>query len=78
LKALDHFQKRPMPTWGGDLSKLDLDNIFFYVKPSETESKSWDDVPEAIRIHSTSLAFRSRAQVPGWCRRAVRIGDGLP
>ena len=49
LKALDHFQKRPMPTWGGDLSKLDLDNIFFYVKPSETESKSWDDVPEAIK-----------------------------
>jgi Fe-S cluster assembly protein SufB len=49
LKALDHFQKRPMPTWGGDLSKLDLDNIFFYVKPSESESKSWDDVPEAIK-----------------------------
>ena len=49
LKALDHFQKRPMPTWGGDLTKLDLDNIFFYVKPSETESKSWDDVPETIK-----------------------------
>jgi Fe-S cluster assembly protein SufB len=49
LKALDHFQKRPMPTWGGDLSKLDLENIFFYVKPSESESKSWDDVPDAIK-----------------------------
>ena len=32
LKALEHFKKRPMPTWGGDLSKLDLDNIYFYVK----------------------------------------------
>jgi len=49
LKALDHFLKRPMPTWGGDLSKLDLDNIFFYVKPAEAESKSWDDVPDTIK-----------------------------
>jgi Fe-S cluster assembly protein SufB len=49
LKALAHFQKRPMPTWGGDLSKLDLDNIFFYVKPTELESKSWDDVPDTIK-----------------------------
>ena len=49
LRALDHFVKRPMPTWGGDLSKLDLDNIFFYVKPAEMESKSWDDVPDTIK-----------------------------
>ena len=49
LKALDHFIKRPMPTWGGDLSKLNLDEIYFYVKPSESESKSWDDVPDAIK-----------------------------
>jgi Fe-S cluster assembly protein SufB len=49
LKALDHFQRRPMPTWGADLSELDLDNIFYYVKPSQGESKSWDDVPEAIK-----------------------------
>jgi len=49
LKAFEHFQKRPMPTWGGDLSELDLDNIYYYVKPSEDESKSWDDVPETIK-----------------------------
>jgi len=49
LKALDHFMKRPMPTWGGDLSKLNLDEIFFYVKPAESESRSWEDVPEAIK-----------------------------
>jgi Fe-S cluster assembly protein SufB len=49
LKALDHFQKRPIPTWGGDLSKLDLDNIFYYVKPAEQESKSWEDVPTTIK-----------------------------
>ncbi len=49
LKALDHFLKRPMPTWGGDLSKLDLDDIYYYVKPAEAESRSWDDVPETIK-----------------------------
>ena len=49
LKALDHFLKRPMPTWGGDLSKLNLDNIYFYVKPSEGESQTWEDVPETIK-----------------------------
>ncbi len=49
LRALDHFEKRPMPTWGGDLSTLDLDNIFFYVKPTDKEGGSWDDVPDTIK-----------------------------
>jgi len=49
LKALDHYLKRPMPTWGGDLSGLKLDDIFYYVRPAEAESKSWDDVPDAIK-----------------------------
>jgi len=49
LKALEHYQKRPMPTWGADISGLDLDNIFFYVKPTEGQGKSWDDVPDTIK-----------------------------
>lgn len=49
LKALDHFVKRPIPTWGADLSKLDLENIYYYVKPAEMAGKSWDDVPETIK-----------------------------
>jgi Fe-S cluster assembly protein SufB len=49
LKALDHFMKRPMPTWGGDLSKLDFDNIYFYAKPADSEGRSWDDVPDTIK-----------------------------
>lgn len=49
LKALEHFEKRPMPTWGGDLSRLNLDDIYYYVKPAEAESKSWEDVPETIK-----------------------------
>jgi Fe-S cluster assembly protein SufB len=49
LKALEHFEQRPMPTWGGDLSQLDLDEIYFYAKPAEEEGRSWDDVPENIK-----------------------------
>jgi Fe-S cluster assembly protein SufB len=49
LKALEHYWKRPMPTWGGDISNLDLDNIYFYVKPTDQEEKSWDDVPDTIK-----------------------------
>jgi len=49
LKALDHFYKRPMPQWGGDLSGLNFDEITYYVKPSERTSRSWDEVPEEIK-----------------------------
>ncbi|HEX9675852.1 MAG TPA: Fe-S cluster assembly protein SufB [Anaerolineales bacterium] len=49
LKALEHFLARPMPTWGGDLNRLDLDNIYYYVRPADMESKSWEDVPDAIK-----------------------------
>jgi len=49
LRALEHFLQRPMPTWGGDLSKLNLDEIYYYVKPSEAGEKSWDDVPDTIK-----------------------------
>ena len=49
LKALEQYQARLMPTWGGDLSKLDLDDIYYYVRPAEEESRSWDDVPDSIR-----------------------------
>jgi Fe-S cluster assembly protein SufB len=49
LKALEHFQKRPMPTWGGDLTKLDLDNLYYYVKPTDQEGRNWNDVPDTIK-----------------------------
>ena len=49
LKALAHYVQRPMPTWGPDLSDLNLEDIFYYVKPTTGDAKSWDDVPEAIK-----------------------------
>jgi Fe-S cluster assembly protein SufB len=49
LKALKHFEKRAMPTWGADLSGLDLDKIYFYSKPVDEEGRDWDDVPDDIK-----------------------------
>jgi Fe-S cluster assembly protein SufB len=49
LRGLEHFNNRPMPAWGGDLTKLDLDEIYFYAKPAGQEGKSWDDVPDTIK-----------------------------
>ena len=49
LKGYEHFINRPMPNWGGDLSGLDFDNIYYYIKPNEKVEKSWDDVPDDIK-----------------------------
>lgn len=49
LKALKHFQGRPMPWWGADLSEIDFGNIYYYLKPTEGQAKTWDDLPEDIR-----------------------------
>lgn len=49
LHALDIFQKKPMPKWGADLETLNFDDIIYYVKPSENQGRTWDEVPEAIK-----------------------------
>jgi Fe-S cluster assembly protein SufB len=49
LKALRHFEGRPMPWWGADLSEIDFQNIYYYLKSTEGQAKTWDDLPEDIR-----------------------------
>jgi Fe-S cluster assembly protein SufB len=49
LRALQLFERKPMPNWGADLSGIDFDNIHYYVRPSERAEKSWDDVPTYIK-----------------------------
>jgi len=51
LKALDIFNKKPMPTWGNTkmLEDIDFENIYYYIKPSEKSEKNWEDVPEGIK-----------------------------
>ncbi|HSI80342.1 MAG TPA: Fe-S cluster assembly protein SufB, partial [Solirubrobacterales bacterium] len=49
LKALDHFMSRPTPTWGGNIAQIDWDDIHYFVRASERNSRDWDDVPEDIK-----------------------------
>lgn len=49
LRSLETFQKKSMPNWGGDLSDIDFDEIYYYAKPSEKKWKSWEEVPEDIK-----------------------------
>ncbi len=49
LKALQVFESKPMPDWGGDLDGLDLDEIYFYIRPQDRMERSWDDVPQEIK-----------------------------
>ena len=48
-KALDVYNKLNMPTWGPDLTELDMNKIATYVKPKTYMKKSWEDVPEDIK-----------------------------
>jgi Fe-S cluster assembly protein SufB len=49
LKALDIFERKPMPMWGGDVAAIDFQDIYYYVKPTSEEAKSWEDVPEDMK-----------------------------
>ena len=49
LKSLAYFKKRPMPNWGGDMSEIYFDDIFYYIKPTEGQVNNWDDLPDAIK-----------------------------
>src|SRR5213595_1127710 len=49
LKALEHFENRPTPTWGGDLSRIDWNNIHYFVRASERPERDWNDVPADIK-----------------------------
>src|ERR1700761_2374390 len=50
LKAYEHFVSRPQPTWGSPmLAEVDYENIRYFVRASETPSRSWDDVPDDVK-----------------------------
>jgi Fe-S cluster assembly protein SufB len=49
LKAYRQFMRKPTPTWGGDLSGIDFDDIYYFVRSTEEQAQSWDDLPEEIR-----------------------------
>ena len=49
LKAYKIFLEKKMPTWGGDLSKIDFSNIFYYLRSTEKQVTSWEDLPSEIK-----------------------------
>jgi Fe-S cluster assembly protein SufB len=49
LKALRLFGKKPMPSWGSDLTGIDFQNIKYFVKSTEKQATSWDELPEDIK-----------------------------
>jgi len=49
LRSYEIFMKKPMPTWGGDLSVIDFQNIYYYAKASDKTEKNWDDVPDNVK-----------------------------
>ncbi|MCU1523527.1 MAG: hypothetical protein JWO18_421 [Microbacteriaceae bacterium] len=49
LKALALFYKKPMPAWGADLSGIDFDNIKYFVRSTEKQAQTWDDLPDDIK-----------------------------
>ena len=49
LRAYDHFNKRPMPEWGADLSEIDFDNITYYKAVSNQPERDWEDVPDKVK-----------------------------
>ena len=48
LHALEVFESRPMPKWGGDID-IDFQDIYYYLKPTDHQGKTWDDVPQEIK-----------------------------
>src|SRR5215211_6058282 len=48
-QSLDYFLARPMPRWGGDLSGIDFENIFYYIRPTEKQASSWEELPSEIK-----------------------------
>jgi len=62
LKAYKHFLQRPMPNWGADLSEIDFDNIYYYIKPSDRQEDDWEDVPSYIKDTFNKLGIPEAEQ----------------
>ena len=57
LKSLRLFGKKPLPTWGSDLTQIDFDNIKYFVRSTEKQATSWEDLPEDIKATYDKLGI---------------------
>ena len=79
LRALKLFESKPMPQWGGDLNGIDFGDIFYYVRASDKNSTSWDDVPAEVKNTFDRPGHpRSREEVPCRRGRSVQVRGDLP
>ncbi len=62
LKAYQHFIERPLPTWGADLSTINFDDIYYYIKPSDRQGDDWEDVPPYIKDTFNKLGIPEAEQ----------------
>lgn len=65
LKGLRLFGRKPMPAWGADLTGIDFDNIKYFVRSTEKQATSWEDLPEDIKNTYDRLAS-PRRRSSGW------------
>src|SRR3954453_19609470 len=49
IKAYEHYESRPTPQWGGNLNQIDFDDIHYFVRASDKNSRDWSEVPEDIK-----------------------------
>src|ERR671929_195789 len=48
-RSLDYFLARPLPAWGGNVGEIDFENIYYYIRPTEKQASSWEDLPPDIK-----------------------------
>jgi len=70
LRALQIWDKKELPTWGADLSSIDFQNIYYYLKSTEKQGKTWGTCRPTSRTPSTASACprRSGSSSPAWRR----------
>ena len=49
LKSYQRFLRKPLPTWGGDMSEIFFDQIYYYIKPTEKQVDAWDELPDSVK-----------------------------
>jgi len=57
LKALRHFERRPMPTWGGDMSEIFFKDIYYYIKPTVGQVDTWEALPDSVKATYEKLGI---------------------
>jgi len=62
LEAYQHFLERPMPNWGSDLSGINFDDIYYYIKPASRQGDTWEDIPSYIKDTFNKLGIPEAEQ----------------